>query len=147
MPQGSVLGPLLFLLHLLPLGSILLKHGILFHFYADDCQIHVPLARNDSYSFQPLLECLNNVKAWIALNVLSFDDKKTEVMMFGPSSTSVTPNVDLGSLAPYVTVTNRGVRFDSDFKFDKQISSVLKSSFYQLRQIAKVKIHCVKAGP
>ncbi len=78
---------------------------------------------------------------------VNFNDKKTEVMMFGPSSISVTPNADLGSLAPYVTVPNLGVKFDSDFKFDKQISSVIKSSFYQLRQIAKFKVHCVEAGP
>lgn len=62
-------------------------------------------------------------------------------MVFSGSGTSVTPLVDLGSLAQYhkQIITNLGVKVDTDLKFENQIKAVVKSSFFQLRQLAKIK--------
>lgn len=115
------------------------KHGISFHCYADDSQIYVPLSKKDAFSLRPLLSCLEEIKAWMALNFLNFNEKKTEVMVFGPSRTS--HPADLGPLAQYLkpTVSNLGVKMDSDLKLYRQIGAVVKSSFFHLRQLAKVK--------
>lgn len=126
-PQGSILGPILFSLYLLPLGSILKKHNISFHLYADDLQIYLPIKSKGEDSINRLLDCFYDIKAWMALNVLHFNESKTEIMIFRPSSSTSTSKLDLGPLTPYVKsmAVNLGVKMDSDLQLEKQINSVV----------------------
>ena len=126
---------------MLPLGSILRKHNVSFHCYADDVQIYLPLKLNCKDSLTPLLACLNDIKTWMSINFLNLNDSKTEVIVFGHPDKL---KDSVGVLGPLNTknrsfIKSLGVTFDSGFKFDRQIGSVVKGSFFQLRLLAKVK--------
>lgn len=140
-PQGSVLGPMLLSLYMLPLGSIFQRYNISFHCYADDIQIYFPLSLNVTDPLHTLFNCLHDVRTWLSQNSLILNDSKTEVIVFDSHIPLNQLTVTLGPLASYLSnvVRDLGVLLDSSFKLEKQVSTVVKSGFYQLRQISKVK--------
>lgn len=68
----------------------------------------------------------------MAAILLSFNDRKTEVIVFSPCSTAGTLLEILVSLELYFkqSVLNLGMILDSDLKFNKKINSALQKSFY-----------------
>lgn len=135
-PQGSILGPILFSLYMLPLGSVIARHNLAFHCYADDVQIYLPVMPTTSDALEALIDCVADIKQWLGENFLHLNEDKTEYILFGDSKLC-----DIGALTTRLkpAVKNLGVIFDNNFKFDKQIDSVVRASFYQLRLLTKVK--------
>ncbi len=68
-PQGSVLGPLLFIIYILTLGRIFHSYDI--NFYADDTQVYISTKPNVSYPPPDLTKCSQDVNIWMTNNFLS----------------------------------------------------------------------------
>ena len=61
-PQGSVLGPMLFNVYCLPIGDMFAKHNVRYHIYADDTQLYVECPPTDhTEASRHITECVEDL--------------------------------------------------------------------------------------
>ena len=77
-PQGSVLGPNLFILYTKPLSDLIQCHSIESQSFADDTQLQVSVPPSNNQSAIYYLEiCLLEIQTWMLENKLKPNNDKT----------------------------------------------------------------------
>ena len=136
-PQGSVLGPILFTIYTTPLRNIIRKHGLRFHLYADDTHLPISFHPGASVSKEAAIShldaCINDIKIWMTNNLLKLNDAKTELIAITThDNTGQNQHIIIDVGNSLITLSgepprNLGVLFDSTCSLNGHVSKICKS--------------------
>lgn len=147
-PQGSILGPLLFVIYTTDMNSSVTDCDI--QRYADDTQLRLSFHKSSAVEAnEKMTQCLTSVYNYSCNNGLKLNPSKSTVIFFGPNSDWAADNINVtmvGSVLPAVReCRNLGVLFDSTLRFRGQVAKVVQKSYISLRNLYKTK-HVLNAS-
>ena len=127
-PQGSILGPLLFLIYINDIGTCLKNSK--YHLYADDTVIYCSADSSMACTVRLNVD-LTSLSTWCKMNKVTINTTKTKAMNFGTQKlkankcqTKLMLNNDQVKLVP--TFRYLGGFFDNCLTFSKHISKIMK---------------------
>lgn len=124
-PQGSILGPLLFLIYINDIGRLKLNGKL--ELFADDSAI-IYEENNPKELSKLIIEDLETLYSWFTMNKLSFNATKTVYMLFTkPSIEVMNLNIELGTekIRRVSTTQYLGVTLDENLKWEDHINQML----------------------
>ena len=143
-PQGSVLGPVLFTVYTGTLAFLLEVHGVSYHFFTDDSQLYIRVEDIDEAKHR-LSSLLSDLKIWMAIRKLKLNDGKTEIIVIRRSLRNVSvANFGVMSfgntqLVHCESAKNLGVVLDSSLSFRFHIDSIVKTCNFHIRNPYMIK--------
>ena len=146
-PQGSVLGPVLFNIYIRSIYRCVKAHGFNIFGYADDHQvIKTFYASSQSVVLgYELNDCFKSIKNWMHRYYLQLNGGKTQIIVFGSAKVLNTININgvniaSGAAIRFIpTVKNLGILMDSRLTLSQQIVQLKIKSFRTLRNICKIR--------
>src|SRR6218665_2680990 len=144
LPQGSVLGPFLYIIYTSEIGPLLTATSVLGHLYADDIQayLHCPASHATS-AVLAISKTLDVLETWMSTNRLRLNPSKTQFIWFGTRQQLA--KLDLSAIAADFpqfifspVVRDLGVTQDQELTFVSHIHRLCRDSYYQLRQLRTV---------
>ena len=142
-PQGSILGPLFFLIFINSMSSVI-SYGKI-SMYADDTTLSV--SGNDPQDISnKLTSDLESIMKWLNVNDLVLNTEKTNVMLIGTASrlrtvheNSFSVRVNGNQLERVKKAKCLGVIIDDQLKWHDQVNSIVQKVFCKLSLIRRLK--------
>ena len=146
-PQGSILGPLLFTLYVSPIGDICHQHNISFHGYTDDTRNYLSFRpdKHDTNKIrckENLERCISEVHTWMCPNLLKLNDNKTEFLLIGTrnmlnQSGSLLIKVGNDNISNADKARYLGVTFDKHLNNTDHINNLSSTLFLRQQKHCK----------
>ena len=139
-PQGSILGPILFILYTQDLERIATKHGFKIHMYADDTQLYISAKTEQSDIAVSLLEkCLKDIKDWMQVNFLKLNEDKSQLLVIPSKKTLNVVNLNVKfdgkEIESIAEAKNLGVYLDNNLDMHQQIKHICSTGYITLRNL------------
>ena len=127
-PQGSVLGPLLFLIYIDTIFSLRLSEGTKISLYADDMLIYKPISTNSCY--EELQQDINNIFQWSVENLMSFNISKCKCMLLTHKRDAFCPTMMLNNQSLEIVTQYKylGVIISSNLCYSQHVQEICKKA-------------------
>ena len=142
-PQGSVLGPILFILYTADLIALVEGHGFRPHLYADDTQVYGSCRPSAIADFQLRLStCIDAVASWMRANRLQLNTSKTDLLWCSTARRQhqlPTTALRVQLVQPSTSVRILGNYFDADLSMQTQVYRTVGGCFAALRKLRSIR--------
>ena len=147
-PQGSLLGPILFILYTKDLEKIANRFGLTIQLYADDSQLYISfnlLDKSDlNVKLELIKECLTEIKLWMVQHFMKLNENKTQFILIGKKAAvdkfkETTLNLSGTTIQQTDfkkdSAKSLGVKLDSDLSMKRQVNDVKRKCYWSLTNL------------
>ena len=144
-PQGSIVGPLLFTLYIAPLQDAIQAYNLNCMFYAYDIQVYIAINPNDlSDALTTLRQCVEHISSWGTRNMLKSNPGKTKELHFRSrfmKQSSFGDSIIFAGTEINITkkARNLDVIMDNNLSFSSHVNEIRKKSTLAIRSIGRIR--------